>query len=398
MTKTVLKVRMLGEFKLSYGEAQVNDSSNRSRKIWLLLAYMIYNRNRSIPPEDLIGFLWGEAETSANPGNALKTMFHRLRNLLDELEPNGGRNLILHRSGTYAWNNDIPLELDIDSFDRLCRKGASLEGEARLQCWREATTLYGGDFLDKMSSESWVVPIAAYYRALYNQTVLELLPMLEERGAWAEASALCREALAQDPYQEDLYRFLMRALIHQGEQQEAVRIYEDMSELLLTNFGVMPAAETRALYREANQTVNGRTLSPDLILEQLREDSPARGALVCDYDMFIAIYHSVARAVARSGDAVHLSLFSAEGEEDKPLSKRSLDKVMENLQTLIRTSLRRGDILSRCSVSQFILLLPQANYENSHMICNRITRAFNRQYPHSPALLRFSVHPLEPNL
>ena len=70
---------------------------------------------------------------------------------------------------------------------------------------------------------------------------------------------------------------------------------------------------------------------------------------------------------------------------------------MDNLKELIQKNLRRGDIAARCSVSQFILLLPQANYENSCMVCERIIKTFNRQYPHSPATLRSSVHPLEPN-
>ena len=71
---------------------------------------------------------------------------------------------------------------------------------------------------------------------------------------------------------------------------------------------------------------------------------------------------------------------------------------MQNLLGVIRSSLRRGDVASRCSVSQYILLLPQANYENSCMVCDRIVKAFGRQYPHSPAVLRFSVQPLDPKL
>lgn len=42
------------------------------------------------------------------------------------------------------------------------------------------------------------------------------------------------------------------------------------------------------------------------------------------------------------------------------------------------------------------LLLPQASFENSRRFCRRITKAFVRQYPHSPALLQTSVRPLEP--
>ena len=69
---------------------------------------------------------------------------------------------------------------------------------------------------------------------------------------------------------------------------------------------------------------------------------------------------------------------------------------MENLCELVRLSLRRGDVASRCSVSQFIILLPRANYENSCRVMERIVRQFGRQYPHSPALLRYSVQPLDP--
>ena len=69
---------------------------------------------------------------------------------------------------------------------------------------------------------------------------------------------------------------------------------------------------------------------------------------------------------------------------------------MENLQEL-RTSLRKGDIAARCSVSQYILMLPQANYENSCKVCERIIRAFARRYPRSPACLHRSVQTLGPN-
>ena len=42
-------------------------------------------------------------------------------------------------------------------------------------------------------------------------------------------------------------------------------------------------------------------------------------------------------------------------------------------------------------------MLPQANYENSCMVCERIVGAFSRRYPHSPALIHYSVQPLEPS-
>ena len=41
MTYPDLTVRMLGEFSISLGGQSITDNSNRSRKAWLLLAYLI---------------------------------------------------------------------------------------------------------------------------------------------------------------------------------------------------------------------------------------------------------------------------------------------------------------------------------------------------------------------
>ena len=61
-----LEVRMLGEFSIRLNDREVTDSDNRSRKVWLLLAYMIYCRNRFISPDELVSLLWSEEESSSN--------------------------------------------------------------------------------------------------------------------------------------------------------------------------------------------------------------------------------------------------------------------------------------------------------------------------------------------
>ncbi len=398
MEKAVLHVQMLGNFALQLGQQEINDCDNRSRKVWLLLAYMIYCRNCSVSQEELTNLLWNGDESSSNPINALKTMFHRARNMLNQLDNAAGHSLIVRREGNYAWNCDAPLVLDVDEFEANIRAGSAATDESeRLAAYCKALSLYEGDFLQKLGSEAWVVPIAAYFHNLYLQTLSEVLPLLESRGRAEDAVSLCRHAIEIEPYQESLYQHLMQNLLALGEQRSVIQIYEEMSQLLFDNFGVMPADETRALYREAVRTVNDRALSIGAVREQLRESTQAEGALFCDYDFFRVIYHAEARAVARSGDAVHIGLISVGDENGMLLPKRSLDRCMENLQDLIRTSLRKGDIVSRCSISQYILMLPQANYENSCQICARITKAFARQYPHSPAKLQYSVQPLEPN-
>lgn len=84
------------------------------------------------------------------------------------------------------------------------------------------------------------------------------------------------------------------------------------------------------------------------------------------------------------------------GVGGKELSRRSLSTAVDNLQQLICDNLRQGDVVTRCSASQLIIMLPQANYENSCLVCQRLLRAFGRQYPHSPVSIHYSVQPLEP--
>ena len=397
MESANLQIRMLGEFSVHLGQQEINDSDNRSKKVWLLLAYMIYCRERTVSQNELVGLLWGEEESSSNPLNALKTMFHRVRSMLNQLDGSAGHSLIIRRDGSYAWNTAIPFVFDTDDFESLCKAGDAAPEEERLDLYLQALALYRGDFLQKLSTEPWVVPIAAYFHNLYVRTVLAALPLLESRGRKDEAVDLCRKAVRQEPYNETLYQHLMRDLLDLGDQRGAITVYEEMSELLFSNFGIMPNEELRTLYREAARTINDRALSIGTLMEQLREADGPRGALFCEYDFFKVLYHAEARAIARSGDAVHIGLLSVSGENSEELPRRSLDRCMENLQALIRTNLRRGDIASRCSVSQYILMLPQANYENSCRVCERIVKAFFRQFPHSPAQLHYAVQPLEPN-
>lgn len=390
-------VTMLGEFSLTFGEQKITESDTRSRNGWLLLAYILCHQSRPLPQEELIDLLYGDDPKGSNPTNALKTALHRVRALLDNLWPGAGHELIIHRDGGYRWNRDFPTVLDINEFEQLRQVVTEQEDEA-LDCYLKALNLYRGEFLNKLSSQAWVLPMSAFFHNQAIQLTQKVIPMLTERGRMEEAEEVCRRALAMEPYHEALHCQMMRILLGNGKQKEVVALYETLSQRLFDEFGVMPSEEVLSLYRESVRTINTRTLPMDMILDRLKETNPASGALVCEYDYFVILCRSEARSMARDGKAAHVALISVSNEQDEELPKRSLDRTMDNLEEQIRTNLRRGDALTRCSVSQFLIMLPQANYENSCMVCRRIISAFSRRYPHSPAKLRFTVQPLEPNL
>lgn len=396
MNDLTLYIHTLGAFSIRCGDRVISDNDDRSRRVWSLLAYMLCHRQRAFPQEELIGLYWSGGVGSTDPANALKSIFHRIRAALDKLQDGLGRTLICRKAGCYFWNNDIPLTVDADTFEALCQSGAAASDEAhRLDVYQQAIALYQGDLLNKLSGEDWLVPLAKHYHALYLEAAEAVAEALEKQGRTEECIALCREALCIEPYRESLYEHLMRGLLALGDHKSVVTVYEDMRELYLSHFGRLPSEPLRGLYHQATRTVNDHALTMDELLSQLHEEHVG-GAMLCDYDFFRVLYRSEARSISRTGHAAHICLLSVTAKDGTPLSRRSLTPAMENLRHLLPAGLRKGDVVSQCSVSQFIILLPQANYDNSRMVSERLISAFYRRYPHSPARLRCLVQPLEP--
>ena len=391
-----LIAKMFGNFSLQMNEVIISDTDTRSKKVWILLAYLLYKRDRIVSRRELIQLLWGNTEIS-NPENTLKITFYRLRTLLNQLWPSAGHELILFQEGGYRWNPEVPLSIDIEHFDTLYRQKESDENK-RLSLLSEILEIYEGDFLSNLSAESWVIPVAAHYHNLYIDAVLEAIPLLAAQKNHLRIKELCKKAMIVEPYHETLYLYMMKALVESNDSSAALKIYEELTKRLSNDFGIQPNKELRDCYRSITNSLNSQALPIEVVLEDIQESDIKPGALQCEYDLFKILCHAEARAMLRSGNATHIALLSVTGRwDEKPLSKRSLEKAMEHLGTEIQTNLRRGDVFSRCSSSQFIVMLPRANYENSCMVCRRLIGAFSKKHAHSPVKIQFMVQPLSSN-
>ena len=397
MLQAKIYVSMLGTMWITWNGQSITEKDSRSRKTWLLLAYLIHERSRHIKQQEIIRLLWDEKEEQTNPQGSLKTALHRLRSMLNKLNESAGHQLILRQDSSYAWNPQYELEYDVEIFETLYRETiAAQEDDIRLAHCLQAVRLYQGDYLPLLSQEPWVQQISAKYHAMYLELVKTAVSILESRSQIRDVVEICQQALKIEPFDEDLFESLLRGLLETDQCEAAAEAYEQLNSQLLATFGTMPSENIRNLYWKALRTDNGYIVPVDEICRQLKETEEAPGALFCEYDFFKVLYQAQARAIARTGEAYHIGLLSVKARAGKNLSQSSLDIVMKNLQELICSSVRRGDIATRCSATQFILMLPRANYESSCMVCNRIIRNFCRQYPHSPAEITVHVFPVEP--
>lgn len=393
-----INAKMLGEFSITCGERSVSNAKSRSRKVWLLLAYLLCNREREIPREELSRLL-GESENNAGGGSALRMTRLRARRILEPLLENAGQELVLGRDGSITWNPEIPTDVDAERFESLCHAAAEEEdGERRMELYRKALSLYSGDFLEKLSGETWVQPLTIYYQGLYLEALEEALPLILEEGSLEEVRLYCQKAVEFAPYEESLYAHQMRALIAAEEYADAESIYQSLYQLLADDLGVTPSEELQDLHLDALRHMDETTVAPDRLLKSLQENETPSGAMVCDFNTFRLFCQAEQRSANRRGEAVHLGLFSVEGKDGAALGRQVLNRAMGQLRQHLRDTLRVGDIITSCSASQYVVLLIQANYEDSQMVCGRAIRSFDKSYPRSRAIVRSTVLPLEAQL
>lgn len=389
-----LKIQMLGGFSLRLGKRELQDTDTRSKKVWVLLAYLIIHREQTVAQRTLIDLLWGDETDPINPENALRITMHRTRTLLEQLSPELGRGMILRRRGGYQWNGGG--EVDSERFEALCCQKAE-DPDLRLRNLMEAISLYRGDYLPRQSGEVWVVSTAAYLHNLFVSAAQEAVELLIQQGRSHEAAGVCRRCLALEPCHEGFCRELMQLLAAAGDRRGAAEVYDRLSKRLFDDFGISPSEETRAVYRAAAYSPEDRVLSIDDVMGNLRESDAPSGALQCDFDYFRILCHALSRTMERSGGAAHVVLLDVISTAEREMPRQTIDRVMGQLSQQIRLSLRRGDVFCQCSVSQFTVLLSRANFENCQMICDRILRNFRRVYPYVPIRIAYQIRPLSPD-
>ena len=393
----MLEIRMLGEFSLKCGDADISGTINRSKRLRTLFAYLITHNDREVSQDELIETLWPDEEVE-NPANTLKTILHRARSAIAELGIEDAHSYISYQRGAYAWSPVEPCFVDIHEFERLNKEAERTTDDKarRAELYAAAAQLYKGDFLPKNALDHWVVPLVSYFRTKFTNAIHEATDFLAEVGRHEEIVPLCQKGAHIDPYEEFFHQALIRALVASGRQQQAMEHYDYVNALFFNKFGVNPSPELTALYREVVKSSKKTEVNLRIIIDDLRENTMYPGCFYCDYEPFRTIYQLEARSAARSGQVVYvclLTLSDARGEQPKITV---LNKAMDKLYTKITQTLRHGDLFTRYSVNQYLVMLPTTSFETSEKVIRRITDAFRRENPKMPAMLAYTLHPIIP--
>ncbi|MBA3479823.1 MAG: AAA family ATPase [Lautropia sp.] len=179
---------------------------------------------RRMPREQVMDALWPQLEPKAGAANLRKAVFGARQGL----GQHGG--IAMQANELVLWP-DGPVVVDAAAFEQRA-DAALLAGDAK--ACAELADSYAGDLLPGTRYEAWTEPPRERLNARY----LELL----------RASARWERLAEHEPTDEPAHRALIQRELEAGNRSAALRWYAHLREALQHSLGVLPDAQTEALY------------------------------------------------------------------------------------------------------------------------------------------------------
>lgn len=311
---------------------------------------------------------------------------YRLRSLLKKRL--GDTEFIITTRGAYRWNPDVQVAVDTEQFERILEKAKDNQADAsaRISYYELAIQLYQGDYMPKFSDVHWVTTLSTYYHSLYLSAIKSLAETYVEAERFDELERICNEALKYDSTDEQIHYFLILARMKNHKLKLAMESYEKACDILVRELGIRKPAKLQKIYEELLKMNKGtKAEKMEDVQEDMIEANP-EGAFFCGYPVFREIYRLEARKGIRNGETEYVLLLTMRLDglsEDiaNQIEQFRMKKAMNGLENTLKTALRIGDVVSKYSDSQFVILLPYCSYECGMLVANRIISKFYDENP-----------------
>ena len=376
---TKMRVDMLGGLSVWADGVPILDSSTKINKPWQVFCFLVLNRSTPMSTARLISVLWPD-ENLSDPGNVLKNTVYALRREFTGATSKG-ESPILFENGGYICNPAIEFVVDVEVFEKNTKKITLLTGnEEKMQLLTEAVELYKGELLPQLDGEIWVMPLALYYKQLFNNNVRDLCTLLQEDGKFNEMLAAAAAANRIDALEESHYTFMFRALYALQMFRSIIPAYHKTARIFSEELGVTLCSEIQEIYAAAAERIDSIEQDIMIIKDELREvageGSNVSGPLYCTYDVFKYLYQMVARSSERSGGSVVIVLLTLVDKDGGAIPAKNLSGAMNQIKNMILGGLlRKSDTVARYSKSQYIIMLSIDKAQNADMVVQRIQKA-----------------------
>jgi DNA-binding SARP family transcriptional activator len=249
-----VRIRVLGRTRLETPYGGV-DTSWLGQRPGQLLKYLVAERERVVPIEDIAEAIWPTAEF-ATP-NTVRHLVHVLRKHIDpsRAHPADSAGIISLRGG-YALDRRV-VAVDADEFIEAANGALEAFGDeepAAPGMLEAALRLYGGDFLADDPYASWAQTERERVRSLAERLLRALADVAVAREDIGAATAYVERLADLEAFDEDVQRHLISLSLREGRRSRALRQYQAFTLRLERTFGEQPSFDLGDLTGNALDT------------------------------------------------------------------------------------------------------------------------------------------------
>ncbi len=248
MLAMAVRVSLAGRVGIEVDGTAVRDDG-LGRLGWLALAFLVCERHRPVPRDELAEVVWGD-ELPRSWEQLLRGIASKARTLLAAAGLDPAEALV---SELRAYRVHLPADavVDVEEAAAGVEKGqvALMQGDPQRACdlAGAVVAMASRQFLPGASG-TWVERRQAGLRELHVRALEMLAAAAEAQGRWPAAADAAQEAVDLEPFRESAYLRLMAAHAGAGNRGEALRDYERCRRTLSEELGVNPSPATEAAY------------------------------------------------------------------------------------------------------------------------------------------------------
>lgn len=245
-----IDVQLLGPFMIQLGLEEVDDRKWQRDKSKEIFLYLLLNKNRFVPKEEIMQALWEDADDKS----ADRDFKVALNALLKVIEPNRSARenpfFILRKQTMYRLNPKADIRTDLERFKQYVETGLSEKtAEKAVDQLLKVTALYKGKLFEEKLSVEWIAQERERVEQLYIQALERLAQSYTRLQNYGKTIEWAEKLLRIDQTWEEAYRLLMYAHYQLQNRPQSIKWYRKCQSVLQDELAIEPMETTEQMYK-----------------------------------------------------------------------------------------------------------------------------------------------------